>query len=436
MRLDLCMERAQIDSGLQPNYRLGELGLGDREQMCAVASWAYALKPGSPELRALGATLELEQSMGVWLRPPDADKTRGGEILVAGHASIEFPEFRVPGGRVPASGLAWMSVHPGHRRRGIGSSMVKAHLNRAQSGGCKLSALFSSEPAIYGRFGYGVGAHGAEVTLRHGAPMREVAGVDGLSLSFEPADDSRLPDLICEILEAEVRPGSAIRTPVQTRAMLHRANIAEPESEPSRVAIVRDRRGAARAYAVFSRRARVDAWGNQNGVVRVGEVGALDSAASRTLWAGLAGMDLMSCVETGILPVDDPLFFYLEDSRIARPRMRENVWIRIVDIVGALTARSYTREVDIAVEVTDELIPENQGIWRLRGGRHVSDLARTTARPDISLNVRELSAAYLGGASLASLGRAGFVREHTRGALDVASLAFGWPIAPFFSWRF
>ncbi|HSX97261.1 MAG TPA: sterol carrier protein domain-containing protein, partial [Streptomyces sp.] len=49
---------------------------------------------------------------------------------------------------------------------------------------------------------------------------------------------------------------------------------------------------------------------------------------------------------------------------------------------------------------------------------------RTADAADLSLSVRELGAAYLGGVSLSSLAAAGLVRELRQGALAEASVGF------------
>ena len=56
--------------------------------------------------------------------------------------------------------------------------------------------------------------------------------------------------------------------------------------------------------------------------------------------------------------------------------------------------------------------------------------ARTDRDPDIVLGIEELSAAYLGGVSLASLQAAGRVHEVSPGAVVQASTGFGWPVTP------
>ena len=46
------------------------------------------------------------------------------------------------------------------------------------------------------------------------------------------------------------------------------------------------------------------------------------------------------------------------------------------------------------------------------------------------LGIEELSAAYLGGVSLASLQAAGRVTEVSPGAVTLASTSFRWPVTP------
>lgn len=78
--------------------------------------------------------------------------------LVAMHSSFAQPRFEVPGATLPASGLTWVGVHPGHRRRGILRAMIEGHFRRSVERGEAISTLFSAEMPIYGRFGYGAAA--------------------------------------------------------------------------------------------------------------------------------------------------------------------------------------------------------------------------------------------------------------------------------------
>jgi predicted acetyltransferase len=76
------------------------------------------------------------------------------------------------------------------------------------------------------------------------------------------------------------------------------------------------------------------------------------------------------------------------------------------------------------LEVTDAQRPRNQGRFRLEGGPDGAACEPTTADPDLALDVADLGAVYLGGASLATLARAERVAERTPGALLKADRMF------------
>ena len=79
-----------------------------------------------------------------------------------------------PGGglkQLPCAGLSWVGVHPDRRRRGVLSAMIRHHLEQVRDEGGLVSALHASEPAIYGRYGYGLASLEVEVVLGRGATL-------------------------------------------------------------------------------------------------------------------------------------------------------------------------------------------------------------------------------------------------------------------------
>jgi predicted acetyltransferase len=109
----------------------------------------------------------------------------------------------------------------------------------------------------------------------------------------------------------------------------------------------------------------------------------------------------------------------------------DGLWLRLIDVPGALAARQYSCPSDMVIEVRDDLLPGNAGCWRLRAGDSgAASCKRTTAAADISLGVRELGAAYLGGTRIGSLAAAGLVTEHRAGTLIRLSAAMTWDPAP------
>jgi len=106
------------------------------------------------------------------------------------------------------------------------------------------------------------------------------------------------------------------------------------------------------------------------------------------------------------------------------------LWIRVVDVPGALAARRYAAPVDLVLEVSDAVLPGNSGRWHLTGDRSSARCEAVASGPDLVLDVRHLGAAYLGGATLQSLAAAGLVTELSPGSLAAASAAFGWERPP------
>jgi GNAT superfamily N-acetyltransferase len=74
--------------------------------------------------------------------------------------------------QVPCSGLTWVGVHPDHRRKGVLTAMLRHHFEQVHDeSGTHVSALHASEPAIYGRYGYGLASQELEVSLGRGTTL-------------------------------------------------------------------------------------------------------------------------------------------------------------------------------------------------------------------------------------------------------------------------
>jgi predicted acetyltransferase len=360
------------------------------------------------------------------------------------HASFPFT-MPVPGASVRTSGLTWVGVRPDHRRRGLLQSMIAAHFERSLSRGEPVSALFAAEAGIYGRFGYGSAADDLRLTLDRGTALRPVDGSADLTLRLDSLDPAVHDDVVDAVHRAagRGRPGWITRDTDVLRAR----QLVDPPAwrrggEPLRIVTVSAPASGdpsdVRGYALFR---RTEKWenGRPRSTVSVRELAAVDAAATHRLWSFLLDLDLTVSVETGALPVDDALVQLLVDTRSVTSRLQDNVWVRLLDLPAALTGRRYAAPLDVVLAVTDDRLPANAGTWRLRtttsdAGAHVAEAERTTASPDVSLDVRDLGAAYLGGRSLAALQPAGLAVEHTPGALIAASAAFRWPLAPVCSW--
>lgn len=433
-------------------YRLIPLPQSRHADLLDLDSWSFPTPHSVEDLLKLPSPLSWDRTVAVVSEEPDAQAVPidGAvpvtETVVAIHSSYPFSQFPVPGAQIPVGGLTWVGVHPQHRRKGILSAMIDAHFQHCIDRGEAVSALFAAEAGIYSRFGYGQAANDLRVTIPRRAPLRPVEGSGDLTLRLEKYDAARHSDLVAAV-HAEAgrhpspasgvnRPGWATRETAELRATYDDDPAMFRDGRESRRIAIVESDGEPRGYATFRRKVDWQVRGPR-GTVAAGEVVALDAAAAHRLWSTLLDLDLSDELEPFLLPTDDAIMSLLIDPRSAQPRIADNVWVRIIDIAAALSARQYATDIDVVLQVSDERLPANAGTWHLRGSAFGAAAATPTTRsPDLSLSIAELSRVYLGGFSLASLAAAGLVTEHTEGALAAASAAFGWPVAPACSWVF
>ncbi|MCW2820189.1 MAG: family N-acetyltransferase, partial [Marmoricola sp.] len=172
--------------------------------------------------------------------------------------------------------------------------------------------------------------------------------------------------------------------------------------------------------------------GDEEGEVRIKDLVAESPTAYTGLWRYLLDLDLTRTFRLWSAPVDEPLRHLVGDARAVSTEVTDNLYVRLVDLPAALSARAYAADLDVVLEVADPLLPANTGRWRVgatAGG--TATVTRTEDAADLALGILELGTAYLGGPRLADLARVGRVAEHTPGAVAAASTALGWHRAPF-----
>ena len=101
-------------------------------------------------------------------------------------------------------------------------------------------------------------------------------------------------------------------------------------------------------------------------------------------------------------------------------RLGDGIWVRLVDVGAALSARSYAHDGEVVFEVADAFAPWNEGRWKLAGG----SCERTDDDADLRCDVTALGSVYLGGFTFAELARGLRVEELREGAIDRADSIF------------
>jgi predicted acetyltransferase len=101
-------------------------------------------------------------------------------------------------------------------------------------------------------------------------------------------------------------------------------------------------------------------------------------------------------------------------------RVEDALWLRLIDIPAAMAARGFAGEGAVVVELTDPVLSENAGCWRIGNG----GAERVDAQPEIALDVSGLGSVYLGGFSFADLVRGSRAEELVDGAVERADALF------------
>jgi predicted acetyltransferase len=384
------------------------------DEFSAVMATVFGETFSAEELADHDRWFEYDRSMAAF----DGDR-------IVGTGGAYSMELTLPGlTTIPIGGLTAISVLPTHRRRGILRAMIDYHFAEVEGRGELVSALGASESVIYGRFGYGLATTFAEYEIdpRHTQFLRQPAAGGRVRL-LDPEETAKIvPPLYDRYRRGQ--PGELSRPQAWWDVYAR-----DPEWT---------RQGASRHFDVVyeSSPGQVDGWvsyrvenrwpsGLAANIIKVRMLVGLSPEAEAALWRFVFDLDLAGTVQLHGRPVDEPLRWRLADPRRLRVTdAGDHLWVRLLDLPGALAARRYAVSDALVLEVSDPLRPRNQGRFRLEGGPDGAACEPTTAEPDLALGVADLGAAYLGGASLVSLARAERVAERTPGAVGRAERMF------------
>jgi predicted acetyltransferase len=336
-------------------------------------------------------------------------------------------QLTVPGGAVvPASGITGVGVVPDARRRGVLRQMMSWLFEDASKHHEPLAILWASEAAIYQRFGFGMGTlvssfevERDRIVFRDPLPPRDDVRVRMVDVE----EGARLAAPIYEH-NRQLVPGTLEREELEwLRMIMADASWMRGKNGP-KYRVVLEVGGEPRAYATYRINGDWSPRGSANTVVIV-DFQALDPEAEQYLWQWLVSMDLATTVKTMRGPFPHPLQLMLLEPRRLGLMVGDGMWLRIVDVAGALGARTYTGEGSLVLELTDTVLPANAGRWKLTVDHAgVATVKPSRAEPDLVLDISALAGSYLGAWRFLDLAAAGRVRECHPGALHTADVLF------------
>jgi predicted acetyltransferase len=347
-----------------------------------------------------------------------------GDKAIAGSASFPF-DLTVPGGQVKAAGVTVVGVLPTHRRRGHLRAMMRSLTDAAHARSEPVAVLWASDDTIYGQFGYGIASMSADIDL-----AREHAGA---FVQIDTPGEARLvpldeaEPLIAPIYQCVARetPGMFARASAWWQDRLLIDHPWRRQGGGALRCAIWEVDGRAAAYAFYRVNQTLER-GSSTGNILVVEAMGDSPQSTHAIWRFLFDIDWLARVKAGLLPLDHPLLLSLAAPRKLNFTLRDGLWVRLIDVGAALSARGYAADDSIVIEVADEFCPWNVGRWRIARG-HVE---KTAADPDLACDVSSLGCVYLGGFTFAQLARSMRVRELRPGAVARADALFRSDRAP------
>lgn len=380
----------------------------------------------------------IETAFGGHLRPGDVEQERsvldparclaafeGSEIV--GCASSVLFDMTVPGGEgVTTVGVTGVGVKPTHRRRGVNTALMRRQLDDAHEAGDVVAALFASEGGIYGRFGYGLASFNGAVDLET-SRSAFVRGIETTGrVRILDRSDARDDILSVYARARRARPGA-----MALDATWFEYEFADKQHGEERHLFfaVHDEGEGPDGFAVYTIKSE---WGSSvpKNELELYALDALTPPAYASMWRFVLDVDLIQRVTAWGRPSDEPLLHLLREPRRLNLRLKDGLWVRLVDVPSALAARRYGAEDRLVFEVRDSFCPWNEGRYELEGGPDGAVCRPAREAADLTVTVNEIGAAYLGGPSFRDLHRAGRIGEESPGALERADAMFGADPAP------
>ncbi len=406
-----------------------------------------SVEPVNHEIRVLTDAQEIGRSLDVFLTAmvglPRADPDKQHEFMepgrtvgayvptpsspdrLVGTASAFTSWMVVPGGKkVPQAAVTDVGVLPTHTRRGLASALVRHQLEQCLGRREVIASLRASEGTIYERWGFGIASNVAAVEIsvpraqfREGVPM-------GGDVRLIDLRERSAQDLLARIYTGANWVGAIDRPSYWWRARAHMRQL----SSDHYYAVVHGIPGHEDGFAIYTPE-DTTAWfrSTDRGIV-VGDLVANTSRAHFGLLRYLLSIDLLQRVILDPMPVDHSIEKLFTDERAVGIRgVRDETWLRLVDVQAALSARSYRTGAQVILQVKDDLLRQNSGRYLISA----DGVARTEQPPDITLDVAQLACAYLGGTEFWQLAQAGRIAVHKDAGLTAADHLFGLRRAPF-----
>lgn len=387
----------------------------DKDQFMSTALEAFGTLPGAWKEPAWTAFASSGGSL-VAHEQHDHSRVVGTSTYVP--VKVAFPSDQ---GAVSQDvhGVTWVAVRQDRRRQGVARALMTAQLAWARDQGFSWSALTSSDPAIYGRYGYGCATEEHTITVTGG--RFSSVDIDQTPYTFDllPTTDQAY-ELHHQVVIAQAQQvaGTVTLDPEFFRARYAQDHHTNLHRAQPRMAILR-KNGTPVAASLIERPAPPE---NPDEQVMQGFVSATDEA--RVLLAKyISSFDLVKATKIRGTTTDDALVWAGDGPRALARSTRDGLWMRPVDLAKALGGLFWRQPVTMVVEITDPVPGTPQKVVVEATEPGTAMVEPTDAAPDVKLPSATVGALSLGGLSPVAATRRGPFTEHRQGALTELATA-------------
>lgn len=350
--------------------------------------WEFVYNKGNALPEGRSWTYEGDLVLGV-----EVDGKPAGAAILGRH------DVNRSGATLKMGAVAEVGVLPEYRLAGVGRELMRLALETMKDQGMHLSCLYAFREPYYRDMGFEVSGIRTEIKCPgHRLPNPPVT----LPLRQILLEDHHLLKPCYEAF-ARMHNGATLRTDAQWR-----------------------RRFGIRPPIIYAVGDPIEAyfWTQMEGWfwedLSLGEVVWSTSRGYESLMGALNGLCINRTALTWFEPEQGPFAAQYLDQGMSITASRWTMW-RVLNVPTALESLRTSESGEFVVAISDELIPENNGPWRVEFSPDAVRCTQTDAPADITAPIASWSQAFLGSPSLMRLAELGKIHSNSPEKLRVAS---------------
>ena len=292
--------------------------------------------------------------------------------------------------------VAGVAVLPEYRRSGVGSEMMKWSVRHFREEGIPMASLYAFRESYYRRFGYEVCGSRVKITV----PIEVFPRVNPQLPVRRLAQEEAAALKPCYEKFARARSGMNLRTDKHWSRVLGKDTTIYAAGDP------------VEAYLLVDHRWQF--WEGQE----ISELIWCSHRGYESILSVMAGIGINKSTVEWYEPSDGPFLGCHMDHGV-KVQIERLVMYRATDVPTCLRALKPMGSGDFTLSVSDPIIPENEGPWRVAFTPDGVEVEKTAAA-DLEMRIGLFTQALLGQPSLADFARNDLICCRNPHALEAA----------------